>query len=70
VVAPLLQAKPRGAVPPFTVRFTLPLVAPLQVTFQPPATVGLAMLEVNTPGCVSVMLVVAWQPLASVTTTL
>ena len=52
-----------GVVPPPTVRVTVPLVPPLQFTLVP------AALAVRVAGCVIVLLVVAVQPLASVTVT-
>ena len=47
----------------------LPFEAPLQVTLNPPATVGLLIVEVKTAGCVSVMPLTFVQLLASVTVT-
>ena len=62
VVAPLLHKYVTGAVAPVTVRFTAPLLPPLQLTFVATADAVTAQL-----GLFSVIVVVAVQPLASVT---
>ena len=62
VVAVLFHSKLYGAVPPVTVKSTVPLLPPLQLT--PVATI---LADSPAVGCVTVKLCVAVHPLVSVT---